>query len=323
MEPASRADSRCRRETGTDDMNESGPINASTCITPSVPGKAGDDEMGYTLMDRVLKSTRYKGAHKALLVAIARYVNEKTGEKAFPSGRTLAAFIGRGESTTWRMLGELEDDGAVIRLKTGGGRDSNTYDLDLKVIEVELSHHEIAAISPRDSSYPISTENGAPIYSYERNGKEYRAGAEAPLSFIADPGSKKKPKSKKATNAYTADFERAWALYPRRPQGDSKPDAFKAWNARIAEGRPPAELIAGVERYAAYIKKLATQFIQQASTFFGRGEHWAQPWNVPAAGVRNGTPPPATGPRLRTRAEIIAEDAERDRHERETAARRG
>ena len=89
-------------------------------------------------------------------------------------------------------------------------------------------------------------------------------------------------------------FERAWALYPKRGGGNSKADALKAWNARI-HGTPklpavdPAVIIAGVERYAAYIRGKGdegTEFVKQAATFFGPSKHWEEAWTPPAQ--RNG-----------------------------------
>ncbi|MBS0877965.1 MULTISPECIES: hypothetical protein [unclassified Tatumella] len=85
--------------------------------------------------------------------------------------------------------------------------------------------------------------------------------------------------SKKKT--YPEDFERAWAIYPKRAGGNSKADAVKAWNARITAGEPPEKLIAGVKRYAVYVTaagKLGTEFVKQAATFFGPSKHYEESW---------------------------------------------
>jgi hypothetical protein len=79
---------------------------------------------------------------------------------------------------------------------------------------------------------------------------------------------------------YPPEFEQAFAAYPPRPAGDSKPAAYDAWRARVGEGIPADDLIAGVGRYAAYVKTSGTDFIKQASTFFGNKEYWKQPWAV-------------------------------------------
>lgn len=70
---------------------------------------------------------------------------------------------------------------------------------------------------------------------------------------------------------YPNDFEQVWSVYPKRAGGNSKSDAFKAWNARIRDGTTTAEIFAGVVRYAVFVKAegiLNTQYVKQAKTFF-------------------------------------------------------
>lgn len=92
-------------------------------------------------------------------------------------------------------------------------------------------------------------------------------------------------------NDYPADFEAVWEVYPTRP-GDSKKAAHKSWAARLNAGATVAEMLAGAQTYAAYVKAMRTepQFIKQAATFFGPGEHYAADWTVPAS-----QPKPAGG----------------------------
>jgi hypothetical protein len=101
------------------------------------------------------------------------------------------------------------------------------------------------------------------------------------------------------------------SLYPSRAQGNSKPAAHKAWCARIADGVSPEEIIAGVQRYAAYIRATGGTLIKQASTFFGPDEHWKQPWGVPLVNGYGGAPRPAS-PKLPTAAELAERDRARD-----------
>lgn len=74
-------------------------------------------------------------------------------------------------------------------------------------------------------------------------------------------------------------FEHAWSAYPKRP-GASKADALKAWTARIREGSRAEDMIAGVHRYADYIRKDGTEprYIKQPATFFGPGKHYDDAW---------------------------------------------
>lgn len=85
-------------------------------------------------------------------------------------------------------------------------------------------------------------------------------------------------KPKKATG-YSAEFEEAWSEYPSRP-GNSKAAAYKAWKARLTAGATVLEMIEGTRKYAIYCKIEGTepQFVKQASTFYGPGEHFTADW---------------------------------------------
>lgn len=85
---------------------------------------------------------------------------------------------------------------------------------------------------------------------------------------------------------YTAEFEEAWNALPRRPN-DSKADAFKAWKARIREGKTADAMTAGAARYAAYCRAEGTEakFVKQGGTFFGPGLHFEAAW-VPAPALQ-------------------------------------
>lgn len=86
---------------------------------------------------------------------------------------------------------------------------------------------------------------------------------------------------------YTPEFEKVWAEYPKRAGANPKRRAFKAWTARLKDGEEPSEILAGVIRYAEFLKstrKLNTEFVQQAATFFGPDRHYLEPWACPGAG---------------------------------------
>lgn len=80
---------------------------------------------------------------------------------------------------------------------------------------------------------------------------------------------------------YPPEFEETWQAYPRRAGGNPKTAAFKAWKARRREGVTAEELHVGVTRYAAYVQatgKAGTEYVKQASTFFGPDEHFRERW---------------------------------------------
>ena len=85
--------------------------------------------------------------------------------------------------------------------------------------------------------------------------------------------------------AHDDGFERAWALYPKRAGGNSKKAAYAKWRARVRDGVQPEELLAGVQRYAAFIRatgKWGTEYVKQAETFFGPKEYWREDWTLPS-----------------------------------------
>lgn len=59
-------------------------------------------------------------------------------------------------------------------------------------------------------------------------------------------------------NDYPADFEAVWEVDPARP-GDSKKAAHKACAARLAAGATVGKMLAGAQRYAAFIKAMKTE----------------------------------------------------------------
>ena len=79
------------------------------------------------------------------------------------------------------------------------------------------------------------------------------------------------PKNKKSL-AYSDEFETIWSLYPKRAGSNPKNKAFQSFNARLKEGYTVEQMEAGVKRYAKYCDltdKTNTEFVLQASTFFG------------------------------------------------------
>lgn len=107
-------------------------------------------------------------------------------------------------------------------------------------------------------------------------------------------------------NDYPADFEAVWEVYPVRP-GDSKKAAHKAWTARLAAGATVAEMLAGAQAYAAFVKAMKTEpmYILLSATFFGPSERYAADWTPPEVQKK-----PAGGSWWATDATILAKGAE-------------
>jgi len=91
----------------------------------------------------------------------------------------------------------------------------------------------------------------------------------------------KKVKANRAsyTDEYTPEFMEAWQVYPKL-SGNSKIAAFNCFKARLKEGIEAIDMIAGVNRYAAFIKA-TDRFVQLGSTFFGPACHFNDDWTLP------------------------------------------
>ncbi len=89
-----------------------------------------------------------------------------------------------------------------------------------------------------------------------------------------------------STATYPEEFEVLWRRYPKRVGGNPKKAALAAW--RAARRRHPQQVIAdGLDRYIAFLtatKKLGTEYVQQASTFFGPSDRFLEEWAAPPAG---------------------------------------
>jgi hypothetical protein len=106
-------------------------------------------------------------------------------------------------------------------------------------------------------------------------------------------------KAEVAPSGYPVEFEDLWHEYPTRNGGNPKTTAFRAWNARCEQGHSPGEMLAGVQRYAAWCEatgKLNTEFVKLASTFLGPDKGFSEPWAMPAI-------QPPTNSRRETRVE--------------------
>lgn len=91
--------------------------------------------------------------------------------------------------------------------------------------------------------------------------------------------------AKGSCQKYSPEFEVLWQAYPKRPN-DNKSTAGKAWSARIKSGVSSEVMLAGVQRYAAFITatgRAGSEYIKQAATFLGPDHHFEQEWAAPSA----------------------------------------
>lgn len=74
---------------------------------------------------------------------------------------------------------------------------------------------------------------------------------------------------------YSPEFEQARAAYPKRP-GDSKAEAYRAWNARLGQAERVEVMQAGIDAYreACLRDKTEPRFIKHMATFLGPDRHY-------------------------------------------------
>ena len=94
----------------------------------------------------------------------------------------------------------------------------------------------------------------------------------------------KSPVSTPQSKLYTEDFLRCWFKYPKRAGGNNKQLAGKAFRARLKAGYSINELEAGLDRYILLIRatdREHTEYVMQASTFFGSSNRWEDDFLIP------------------------------------------
>jgi hypothetical protein len=89
-------------------------------------------------------------------------------------------------------------------------------------------------------------------------------------------------------------FLTAWSEYPKRAGGNPRPRAWKTWKKCCSEGHTEDELLAGVRRYAVFVRatgKEGTEFVKQAATFFGPDKAFLEAWTLPIVPAASTTRP--------------------------------
>ena len=228
---------------------------------------------------------------KFVLIAIADAASEEG--VCFPSIRRICSKTNLQRSTVAKYIADLEERGFLVRVKRhreDGSYTSNEYHLPLKKV-VRQTDGVV-----RETDYLVrDTDQGSPS---DGRGVVRETDQGSPSDGHHEPSfNRKKEPKKKSAHDYSPEFEKAWKLYPRREGDNSKAAAWKAWKARVNEGASVADLIAGTERYARYIRAKGnegTQFVKHGSTFFGPDNYWQESYEIkrPAAASFGDSPRP-------------------------------
>lgn len=188
-----------------------------------------------------------------------------------------------------RMIDKLESVGLVVRLHRGKGvKAAMEFKLPLACNDEEQQRAEseqLGASNTNPHGYAAGEDRSEQGASKEERSTSGTPLNPNPLTTFGGGASELPKKTSSKTLEYTQEFEAAWAAYPKRSGANPKRDAFKCWRARLAEGVAAADMIAGVERYAAFINTKGdncTEFVMQAKRFFGTNAEYENEWIAPA-----------------------------------------
>lgn len=269
-----------------------------------------------------------KGAKLVIMARLADYSNDDG--VCYPSVETICRQLGLGESTVRTAIAELESAGWLRResRRKGNRNTSNLYHLNADRLEAlaRIEKDKVAALKQQrraNSFHPSDSDpskyepsdsgcsNGFHPSDSDKNGVFTRQNLtpDPQVNSKHDPQVNSKHESQdigvcgKASSQnrsskenYSNEFEQAWQAYPKRAGGNSKAAAWKAWKSRIKDGVTTEAMLAGVSRYAGYVRATGsegTQFVKQAATFFGPDRHFEEVWQPPAGktNVRTGMLP--------------------------------
>lgn len=215
--------------------------------------------------------------------------------------------IKEGRLTAWDKRQPVREDATVsarVQAYRERKRQEETTSNDTKRDETHgnAAKRNETPVTPLDSDTDTDTDkpqtisdhrensqpNAAPLRGLDTQARPTTDVVPTPTPTIAEPLPAEPdppPAEPLAASGYPPAFEALWADYPIRNGGNPKIKAFRAWNARIADGHSAAEMHDGTRRYAAWCAaggKLNTEYVQQASTFLGPQKGFAEPWTPPA-----------------------------------------
>lgn len=259
-----------------------------------------------------------KGAKLMIMARLADYSNDDG--VSYPGVETICRQLGLGESTVRTAITELESAGWLRReMRRKGNRNtSNRYYLNADRLEnlariekdrvkrLRQLKNETRKFHPSDSEgshFDPSDSERSGRFDPSDSGKKRVLTLQNldPESQGLKPDPQVTSKQESQDTGTSADaivpsspgipkyspvFEEVWYAYPKRAGGNPKVSAWKAWSARLREGVKPEDILAGVKRYADYVRATGcagTQFVKQAATFFGPDRYFDEDWEKPCA----------------------------------------
>ncbi len=169
------------------------------------------------------------------------------------------------------------------------GNSSNVYRLDFSSAGDSLGGSANSSLpGAGDSPHSAGDSLGGSAGAAPRISHSFEPVNESVIEPKYNGSSDNDSENRSSKGNYSNEFEQAWQAYPKRAGGNSKAAAWKAWKARIKDGVNTEAMLAGVNRYAGYVRatgSAGTQYVKQAATFFGPDRHFEEPWQAPSGAV--------------------------------------
>lgn len=238
--------------------------------------------MSMDLMVQVMKIKVGNPLRKLVLLKLADNASD-LGE-CWPSYQHIADQCEISKRSVMNHIEALCECGLIKKeLRTGPkGNSSNVYQLNLRSAGDSPGGSANRSL-PGAADSPGGSAGAAPRISHSF--EPVNEPVNEPIKHTGASAIASAP-VRSAKQDYSPEFETAWQAYPKRAGGNSKSGAFKAWKARLKGGVKPEDMLAGVKRYAVYARatgSIGTQFVKQASTFFGPDRHFEESWQAPSA----------------------------------------
>jgi hypothetical protein len=213
--------------------------------------------MSVQAMSWVIDNSQHKGGSLLVLMMIANHA-KSDGSGAWPSTTLLASECRMSERQVRRIIDSVLEPSGELTVQRRIGK-PHIYDVPGVRGEATTPDNMSGVEEPGMSGAPRTYQAETPDISDT-----------TPDIAVSDEPSKKQPK---ATIRGTVNlFDRFWNAYPKH---SAKDDARKAFAKRLKAGTDPEILIAGAERYAAWVAAggvESPQFVPYPATWLNRGQ---------------------------------------------------
>ncbi|MCM7115788.1 helix-turn-helix domain-containing protein [Enterobacter hormaechei] len=245
--------------------------------------------MSMELMVKAMKVRVGNPLRKLVLLKLADNASDR-GE-CWPSYQHIADQCEISKRSVMNHIDALCECGLVKKeLRPGPkGNSSNVYRLDFSSAGDSLGGSANSSLpGAGDSPHSAGDSLGGSAGAAPRISHSFEPVNESVIEPKYNGSSDNDSENRSSKGNYSNEFEQAWQAYPKRAGGNSKAAAWKAWKARIKDGVNTEAMLAGVNRYAGYVRatgSAGTQYVKQAATFFGPDRHFEEPWQAPSGAV--------------------------------------